>query len=98
MTDTSPVGLMPVSSLIADAIVRVGPHANLLEVADALVAGDVGVVVVGDGDRPAGVVSERDLVHAMASRRAFEGATALDVASTHLAWCDASASVAEAAE
>jgi CBS domain-containing protein len=98
MTEPSPVGFMPVSALIADTIVRVAPDASLLEVADALVAGDVGVVVVGDGDRPAGIVSERDLVHAMATREPLVTATALDVASTQLAWCDASASVAEVAE
>jgi CBS domain-containing protein len=89
---------MSVSALIADAIARIRPDATLLEVADALAAGDVGVLVVGEDDKPKGVVSERDLVTAIAGRRPLESTTALDVASTELVWCDATATVAEVAE
>jgi CBS domain-containing protein len=89
---------MPVSALIADTIHRIPPHASLLEVADALVAGDVGALVVGEDVKPAGIVSERDLVKAMAGRRLLDATTALDVASTELVWCDVTATVAEVAE
>ena len=86
------------SAFVADSIARVEPGAGLLEVADALQSADVGALVVGDGDRPAGIISERDLVGALAKRVPLEETTAIDVASTELVWCDASATVAEVAE
>jgi CBS domain-containing protein len=89
---------MPVSAFIADTIARIPPDASLLQVADALVAGDVGALVVGEDDKPAGIVSERDLVKAMAGRLPLDATTALDVASTELVWCDVIATVAEVAE
>ena len=58
----------------------------------------LGALVVGDGDRPAGVISERDLVEAMAKRLPFDTTKAIDVATTELVWCDATATVAEVAE
>ena len=70
----------------------------MLEVADSLAASDVGMLVVGEGDKPQGVVSERDLVTAIAGRRPLDSTTALDVASTELVWCDATATVADVAE
>jgi CBS domain-containing protein len=98
MSEPTGAGAMPVSALIADAIARIRPDATLLEVADALAAGDVGALVVGDDDKPAGIVSERDLVSASAGRRPFETTTALEVASTELVWCEVTATVAEVAE
>jgi len=88
---------MPVSVFTADAVARIRCDASLLEVADALAAGDVGALVVGD-DGPVGVVSERDLVTALAARHPMDTTTALDVATTALVWCDATATVAEVAE
>jgi CBS domain-containing protein len=94
----SEAGTLFVSALIADTIARIRPEATLLEVADALAAGDVGVLVVGEEHRPQGVVSERDLVVAIAGRRPLDTTTASDVASTQLVWCDATATVAEVGE
>jgi CBS domain-containing protein len=88
---------MSVSALIPDAVARVQPDATLLDVARALEAADVGAVVVGDGDRPVGVLSERDVVRAIAHGRSLETTPAADVATTELVWCDASATVAEVA-
>ena len=90
-------GSMPVMTFVAETITRIDADATLLEVADALAAGDIGALVVGDA-RPAGIVSERDLVFALAHRRDPETTTAGDVASTQLVWCDATATVAEVAE
>lgn len=66
MTGSGFAGEMPVSAFVADPVVRVAPAATLLDVADALAVSDIGALVVGDGDRPAGIVSERDLVRALA--------------------------------
>jgi CBS domain-containing protein len=98
MSEPSIAGNLSVSALIADTIARIRPEATLLEVADALAAGDVGVLVVGEEGKPQGVVSERDLVTAIAGRRPIDTTTASDVASTELVWCDATATVAEVAE
>jgi CBS domain-containing protein len=97
MSDQSITGSMSVSALISDAITRVTPDATLLEVAGALESADVGAVVVGEGDRPIGILSERDVVRAIVHHRSLETTSASDVATTELVWCDATATVAEVA-
>jgi CBS domain-containing protein len=88
---------MPIMTFVAEAVARIDPDAPLADVADALAAGDVGALVLGEG-RPVGIISERDLVRAMADRRSPDVTTASDVATTDLVWCDATATVAEVAE
>lgn len=88
---------LPIVALTGDAVARVDPGATLDAVADALVAGEIGALVVGDGERPEGIVSERDLVRAVAERRDTAGTTARDVAHTDLIWCSASATVQDVA-
>jgi len=90
-------GSMPIVTFAAEEVAAIDPGATLLEVADALAAGDVGALVVGAG-RPIGIVSERDLVAALAQRKPPETTTASEVASTDLVWCDVTATVAEVAE
>jgi CBS domain-containing protein len=88
---------MRVSTLIGDPVVFVAPEATLFDVADTLAANEIGAVAVGDGKRPVGVVSERDVVHALAARRAVDVTTAIDIANPSLVWCDASATIREVA-
>lgn len=97
MSERAAVVDLPVSTFTADAVTDVSPAATLLEVADALAIGEVGAVVVRDGSKVVGVVSERDLVGALARRVPMEETTAMDVASTELIWADASAPVGEVA-
>jgi CBS domain-containing protein len=92
------LGLTPVSVLIAAPIAKVAPDATLFDVADALRAASVGALVVSDSGGAAGVVSERDIVSALAERRDPVTTRARDVASTTLVWCDAEATIAEVAE
>jgi len=82
--------------LMADIIVKVPPDATILDVVEALSGGDVGVVAVMEGGRVLGVVSERDVIGALAHHRPL-GTRAIDVASKDLAWCDADATVTEVA-
>ena len=89
---------MPVRPLVAEDVARVGADADLLAVARALAEAEVGALIVGDGDVVKGVVSERDLVRAMAAGREPAATRAIDVAQTNLVWCDAGASVGEVAE
>lgn len=102
MTPGQP-GSLPVSAVVADAVVRLAPDATVAAVADALVSGDVGLVVLeqdGAGtskEEVVAVVSERDLARAVAERLPVESSPAIDIAATQLVWCSASATVAEVA-
>jgi CBS domain-containing protein len=51
----------------------VAADATVADVARALVAGDVGAVVMGDDERPAALVSERDVVRLVAAVECVEG-------------------------
>jgi CBS domain-containing protein len=97
MAQGANAGSMLVSFLIGDSVARVSPAATLHEVADALVGAGVGALVVGEGEGAEAIVSERDLVGALAERRDPAATTAGDIAHTTLVWCDAEASVAEVA-
>jgi CBS domain-containing protein len=85
---------------MSDRVASIRPDASLVEAARILVHRDIGVLVVRgkDVDRPAGVVSERDLVRAVAGGRDLESTRTMDVAHTDLSWADASATVAEVAD
>ncbi len=85
------------SALMADIIVRIAPSATMLDAVDALSGGDVGVVAVMERGKVLGVVSERDVVGAIAHRRPLDTTLAIDLASKDLAWCDADATVTEVA-
>jgi CBS domain-containing protein len=94
--------MTPVSAVSADRVEWISQDAGLSEVARALAAADVGLLVIrtadGGDDKPAGVVSERDVIRALAEGRDLEETTALDIAHTELAWSDATATAAEVAE
>lgn len=76
---------------------RVPADATIADAARAMVTCDVGAVVIGDEARPAALVSERDIVRAVAAGRNLATAPVSDVASTKLVWCDAEASVDQVA-
>jgi CBS domain-containing protein len=98
MANGSQFGSMPVSVLTAEQIVRVAGDATLYEVAGVMAGASVGALVVGDGDRPAGIVSERDFVAALAAGKDPGTTLAEDIAHTSLVWCDQDATVSEVAE
>lgn len=85
------------AELFEDELVWVPASANLVEVSATLLEANIGAVVVGDGTTVEGVVSERDVVRAIAEGRDPSGIRALEVASTSLVRCEASATVAEVA-
>ena len=89
MSPIPSAGSIAVADLIGDAVVRVPADATVTAAAEAIVAAGVGVVVVGDEDRPAALVSERDIVGVVAAQRDPSTVRAADVASTHLIWCEA---------
>jgi CBS domain-containing protein len=98
MTDTIDAGGIPVSTLIADTVTHIDAGATLHEVADALAAGDMGSVVIGPADGVESVVTERDIVRALAARKDPATTRAADIATSTLIWCDATATIAEVAQ
>lgn len=98
MPDPTSPGSSPVSILVGDSVVRATEDATIRQAADALVTGGVGALVFGEGDRPVALLSERDVVRAIAEGRDPATAAALDIATTDLIWCDSSATVDEVAE
>ena len=72
MTEDVVPGSTSVSTLIGAPVAGVAPDANLHEVADAMVAAGVGALIVTNGNRDgaAGIISERDIVYAVADRGA----------------------------
>jgi CBS domain-containing protein len=97
MTKPMSPGSTPVSTLIGGPVVRVTPDVSLRQAAQALTNADVGIVVVGDGTRATGVVSERDITKAVAGGLDLDVMQAVDITHKSLQWSDASATVAEVA-
>lgn len=98
MADALRFGSLPVSVLTGEQIITVAGGATLCEAADIMTAAAVGALIVGDGDPPAGIVSERDLVTALAARKDPATTRTEEVAHTNLVWCDGDATVSEVAE
>ncbi len=97
MARGSEAGLTPISVVVADAIIRVPPGTSVADVARALTDASVGLLVVGDGPDLIGVVSERDVVAALANGLDPSTTTAGEIAHADLVWCDLTATVAEVA-
>lgn len=95
--DTSSYQPAEVGIFAAEKLVRVAADATVNAVAEALDANDVGAVIVGL-DKIEGIVSERDLVRAVAAHRDTSVLRAGDVASTGIVYCDAHATIDDAAE
>jgi CBS domain-containing protein len=97
MTPTPSAGSTTISTLIGAPVASVAPDASLLDVADVLTEQGIGAVIVGDPDIPSGIVSERDVVIALADRCDPATTRAIDIASATLIRCSAEATVGEVA-
>jgi CBS domain-containing protein len=97
VTDISTPGSIPISTLTGDPVARVPADATIADAARAMVTCDVGAIVIGDDARPGALVSERDIVRAVAAGRNLATVAVSELASTKLVWCDAEASVDQVA-
>ena len=98
MSAYTSLGSLPVSALVASGVAHIAPDADLVAVSAALTEAEVGALVVGrKRDDVDGIVSERDVVHALAAGRDPATTTAADIASTTIVWCDLTATVTEVA-
>lgn len=87
----------PVRRLASYPTSEVGPNATLTEVVEQLVRHDVGVVVVMENGRVAGLVSERDIIDAISDGAELGTVCASEVMATDLEWIDRDDTVDEAA-
>lgn len=97
VTETSSAGSLPISTITGDPVARVPADATIADAARAMVTCDVGAIAIGDDPRPAALVSERDIVRAVAAGRNLATTPVVELASTKLVWCDADASVDQVA-
>jgi CBS domain-containing protein len=87
----------PVGSLIGDPVATIRPTATLHEAAELLAADGVGLLVVVDPGGVRGVISERDIVTAIADGLDLTEERVRDSASTDVLKVEESVSVREAA-
>jgi CBS domain-containing protein len=87
----------PVGSVTAPAVATIPPTATLRDAADTLAADGVGLLVVVDARGVRGVLSERDIVLAIADNHDLTEARVRDHASTDLVGIDEAASILDAA-
>ncbi len=97
MTASSSVGTLPISAVTGDPVARVDLDATVADTARAMVAKNVGALVIGNDSPPAALVSERDIVRAVAAGMDPDTVPAVEVASTKLVWCDADSTIDEVA-
>jgi CBS domain-containing protein len=96
-TDTQPSGAAtPVRRVASRDLATVELDASLQDVAEELALDELGIVVVVDGGRPVGVISERDLVAVLASGGDLE-TQAADLVTTDLVTVSGDTPVAEVA-
>lgn len=90
-------GSIAIEDLTGGEVLRVPTDATVADVATLISKLNVGAVVVGDADRPSGLITERDVVRVVAGGENPSAVSALDVASRNLVWCEADETVAQAA-
>jgi CBS domain-containing protein len=90
-------GRAPITVYTSEQVATIGPDASLLDAVRVLVADEVGLLVVGTPERVRGVLSERDVVRAIAAGRDPAATAVTDIAPSGLVWCEPTATVAEVA-
>ncbi len=88
----------PVLVYAAETVLTMPPDATLLAAARELNDDQVGIVVIGSEGDARAVLSERDVVRAVAEGRDPAATRADAVASATLVWADSAATVCEVAE
>ena len=81
-----------------DEIVTIAPTATVRAAAAAIVDQSIGLLVIGATGDVLGVVSERDIVRAVAQGRDLDATTVDEIGSRELVWIDADDTIGEAAE
>lgn len=99
LDDALDAGRMTIVGLLSDQVVYLEPHATVHQAATTLHTNDVGLAVVGQPGEVLGVLSERDIVRAVAEGLDPD-ATVIDVIETDhdLTWATVDSTVDAVAE
>lgn len=87
----------PISELVALAVATVQPTATLREAADTMAADGLGLLVVADANGPTGVLSERDVIVAIAERLDLDEERVRDHGSDEIVSVEEDATITDAA-
>jgi CBS domain-containing protein len=79
-------GSRPISVFVSPDVVQLDPATSLRGAAEALRTSDVSLAVIGRGTDVEGVISERDLVNAIADERDLDNTTVAEIESGSLHW------------
>jgi CBS domain-containing protein len=82
---------------VSEGLIRVGPEATMRQIARRLVAEGIGALVVVEGDHVHGIVSERDLMVAIAAGQDLDATTAADLDNPDVVTCTPDTTVHDAA-
>ena len=88
-------GRATITAYMSDEVVALDPAATLREAAVALEEAGVGCVVVGTRDAVEGVVSERDILRAVAEGIDLDTTPVSEIESRHLMWATTDSTVEE---
>jgi CBS domain-containing protein len=88
----------PVSALVQQSAVYVWPDTSLREIAETLERESIGLVLVQREGGFAGVVSERDIVRAVAEGQDLDADRAADVMTYEIAYIDGNDSIEHVAD
>ena len=80
-------GTERVRLFVSDRLILIGHDATMRQMAQRMVAEGVGALVVTEGDHVHGIVSERDVVLAIAAGNDLDSTTAGDLDSRRLVTC-----------
>jgi CBS domain-containing protein len=94
--ETGP-GSERVRLFVSDSLILVGRDATMRQMAQRMAAEGVGALVVTEGENVHGIVSERDVVLAIAARSDLDTTTAGDLDSRRLVTCTPETTVQAAA-
>jgi CBS domain-containing protein len=86
-----------VEQFVSDDLITITPDATVRQLATGLAAEGVGALVVNDGDRVLGIVSERDVVFAIAAGRDLDSTTVADLDNRDVVTCTPDTTVQAAA-
>ena len=75
---------MQVRNLMKQPVVTVAPDQSVREAARRMQQHTIGSVVVTEGDRLAGILTERDILHAVAEDRDLDQTSAAELMTTEL--------------
>ena len=83
---------------VSDDLICIEPAATLHQIAQRLAAQGVGALVVTEGDRVVGIISERDVVRAVAAGKDLDSTTAAELGSRRVVTCTPDTTIPAAAE